>query len=233
MKNQRSKIGRWYQVRARYFEKRADRKRYGLKHGFGRGKAAWKNYGPPHRPAQYLIMREILGYPFIMSEHWNLCGQLVVMAALGLDLVEGFTIFAKMYGGKDILDRRTQGTTISNLINFIVRANDVSDVVNIDGIVEFKSYSTIQDQFLEDQKAGYKQVLLVTINQAGDVDPDGTIAHWVWFLGMDRSMNYVIYNPYDNLVETISKDVFPLAWETTPGNNGRYVAVIFKESGSN
>jgi hypothetical protein len=164
-------------------------------------------------------MFEEIGYEFedgvnpFPTVHHNLCGQLAVMEALGVSLEEGFEVFAGMgdrYQGilKDS-SREVYGTELQYLFAAFNRYADVR----------------VGDNELDqDIIAGNKVIALVTIKN-GVLHEQGNTAHWV-HVKTYGSSTVTFYNPFINETETLPRELFDAAWQSTPGNTGEYVKVV-------
>jgi hypothetical protein len=225
--------------------------------GFGYEMEEWGDYyqvypdGSIEEVAQYLAPGLIIteedrlaiidgtGDDVIFSTHYNLCGQLSVIAAMGLDFSEGLKIFAlitietwdkeDLYGikegdelydefkrGSDILRMPGMTTSYATLENFIEDAggSEVSASHMKNGTKE-----ALLDLLIK----GDKMISLVNIDGNGKLVPydDVTkpIAHWVWVQDIITTKSgetlVRIYNPFMNREEVYSWDEFAAAWDTT------------------
>ncbi len=190
--------------------------------GWGEGASAWERFATSGG-AQYLNLYELfrsMGFPpeyyeQFSTRHRNLCGELAVMAALGVSLEEGFARFAALGDVfKAILQNADEGTEADQLKDFI---NVFSDL----GWNGAYGSSSIMDA-VESIGRGEKIIALVSIDLAasGIVSDTGGTNHWVEIKYIDFTKEEVTYfNPYTNAVETISLEQFDGAWQKGSGGN--------------
>jgi hypothetical protein len=177
----------------------------------------WERYNTSGA-AQYLnleLLFKDLGFgdhTEYANPHFNLCGELAVMEAVGASLEDGFRMFGEMgeyY--QSILQAPDRETSSRDLEDFF-------DQFGWDA--ERKSGQGEDD--LEVQLMAGKSVLaLVTIDN-GLVSGDGTISHWVRVKNIDDE-SVIIYNPYSNREEIVDLETFMSSWDNvkeTPGNIG-------------
>jgi predicted double-glycine peptidase len=190
-------------------------------HGWGDGAAAWERF-TTSGGAQYLNLYELfrsMGFPLSYYEqfstrHKNLCGELAVMAALGISLEEGFARFAEL--GSNFIeiladpDRKTGADQLKNFINAFS---------NLGWSGQATTGSSVAVNSLLQE--GKKVIALVTIdvNTNGMVSGDGGTNHWVEIREINTDTGEIIYyNPYTNEVsEPISLAEFEQAWENASG----------------
>jgi hypothetical protein len=147
------------------------------------------------------------------ASHFNLCGQLAVMEALGIPLEIGFRTFADLGPSyRDILRNPDRGTYSDELREFIEATGTTVGVDN-------------RERELDGElRSGAKIVALVTIDE-GRVDAGGTTAHWVHVTQYQEN-SVTFYNPFSNEEETILTDEFKQAWSSTPDNEKRNVTMV-------
>lgn len=80
-----------------------------LAEDYGLGREPWSDYNPDPEVAQNLNLFEILGYGYPSTVHKNLCGELAVMAAMGLSLEEGLDLFAEVETSRMIVETNEDG----------------------------------------------------------------------------------------------------------------------------
>ena len=190
-----------------------------LSHNYGAGRDSWEFYWDEKlkpNAAQYLDLSlgELMGYGYPV--HYNLCGQLAVMASLGLDLQEGLQFFAgietsqpkfengeQVYNengdpvwesitGADILKEEYAGTYGWQLAAFMEEAGagDYGFEVGSSGKPPYNA-----DELAQAIASGNPPVALVSI----DTSDDGSLgskdesttpaAHWVTVLGVMPTQN--------------------------------------------
>lgn len=195
------------------------------------------------RAAQYLSPRNILEfrseftqshgqyYHAIRSVHFNLCGQLAVIEAMGINLPKGFRIFYEQVDDRDkdnsyILGNPNMGTYAADLIYFILAIAETQD----------ESWS-VEHQYLisrEDRVEALKT--LVERNEIVialvDIDPspmgNGCVgggvktAHWVVLQDIFDLAGEIflrLYNPFMNREEVYLWETFDRGWEMAELNS--------------
>jgi hypothetical protein len=103
-----------------------------LAEGYGRGREPWSTYNPDPDAAQYLSLFEILGDGYPRTVHRNLCGELAVMAAMGLSLEEGLRLFAEVRTTRMIVATGEDGQQKITWIN-ISGKDLLTDVIETGG----------------------------------------------------------------------------------------------------
>jgi hypothetical protein len=187
--------------------------------------------------AQYMSPRLLTGNQHLIdSIHYYLCGELSVIAALGLDIEEGMNIFANTKDYDDrILNHPDRETYASELENFINEAGrgQFNDAYTKSG----DNAIDTPEEFIEHLEAGDKVIALVNIdgNQDGQLmsmDESGRdISHWVWVQDIiptkeDDKPLVRVYNPYMNREEVYDWDTFAGAYEHTRGNDSMNLTVV-------
>jgi hypothetical protein len=217
---------------------------------YGKGKkGSWEEHTDPEKgddPAQYLDVNELAEFGrYWPRYHFNLCGELAVIAALDLDLKEGLLLFKKVNGyeplnadgtkwgsisGEDILNDRNKTTSGYTLANFFEKASG--------GALEasFKAGNIKAEEMANMLNEGKSLVALVNIdgNQDGRLDAldqsGDAIAHWVTVLDVveppEGPALVRVYNPYMNREEVYTWDTFQDGWAHTEGNTTQYGLVV-------
>ena len=199
-----------------------------LRGEWGQGWEVWKEYGSQARAAQYLFVKRILGSPYRDSYHFNLCGQLAVCAAVGVDIRSGLSTFARIRDGygKTILMDPQKTTHVNHLVWFFekFRYKAIYRTDKYFGLKKFKN--------LIDRSRDQRLIMLVTIDPKGRISTmrknveigQRSIAHWVYFifLAADNQSVY-IYNPFHNKIEAVDLDLFLESWKITAGNSSQYL----------
>jgi len=210
-------------------------------HGFGRGFWGAEYYagGDPQNfsAAQYLSPRNILesetdsttrqlGYTHaIRSTHFNLCGQLAVIEALGINLTQGLRTFYEEVdhpnqSGRTILGNPNRGTYASELIQFILavadQRNEKWEVTH-----HYLPWAAGRlDAIIEMIESADLVIALVNIDPSqtgkGRVGMGGSTAHWVTLqevVEMAGEIFLRLYNPFMNREELYLWEVFDRSWE--------------------
>jgi hypothetical protein len=171
-------------------------------YGYHDGKEAWSHYlNPDSSAAQYLKLAYLfaavgdLNYSDYTDEnynpHYNLCGELALMEAVGVSLEEGLKKFRDTVSA-DILRDVGVGTSHTHLETFFEAFGWNSDHSQDD-----HSGTSLK----EDVSNGHSTLALVTIdNQGGQVDANGNTAHWVGIKEIEDG-EVRIYNPFTNKIE--------------------------------
>jgi len=199
----------------------------------------------PHA-AQYMSPRLITKNGNLMNSiHNNLCGELAVIAALGLDLAEGLNLFAEIeissddrniyrggvegawtpVLGADILNDGSVGTTYLTLVNFIDHATNGKYTGTKHSSNNNQEEFGSVDYLKESIQNGNKVIALVNIDTVNDGnlramdDTNDPVAHWIEVqdvITTKEGETYVrVYNPYMNREEIYDEETFMAAWETT------------------
>jgi hypothetical protein len=213
---------------------------------YGNGKHVWdelkKNI---EDPGQYLDLKLLFSDPYSIfaSPHYNLCGELAVLAALGIDLKEGLEFFKGLtfqrykidkYGeiirkkdgtpetynisGKDIL-KNGWTTSAGDLMLFMNKLIDLK----VEKYVVADYRRTINDfnNAVLNQKP---MIALVNLNKKtgflqGATKSTNEVAHWVTILDVVQNHKgdkfVLVYNPFNNQNEFYNWDTFDAAWKET------------------
>jgi len=227
--------------------------------GYGEGiRAKWERWNrTPDNPevAQYLNLGSVFedsSYPV----HFNLCGQLVVMGLLGLDLKDGLQRFSQLptgtsvqqedgsfeweaFTGDRILRNQFLGTEGHQLASFFkvesgrpARFDKASNNIQPEPLAD----AATMRQWLGEGRA---LVALVNIDktQQGLLRPldqaTSSAAHWVGVLDVTTTRSgetlVRVYNPYMNEEQFYSWDFFQAAWESTKGNDYTHYGMVVAE----
>lgn len=218
-----------------------------LSNGFGQGPRSWEDYTADNaNAAQYFRLRE-LAYEWGWDEHeeygasngvhYNLCGQLAVIGAVGDTLPDGLSLFNDIVfktssdevrdHGEDVL-KENRSTWYYHLRDFLREYG-------------WEAGSSTGDVSLEDLisdlRGGEAVVALVNLDTWTEVlvpgEGDRYTAHWVTVLQVLRTVDgrdaVRVYNSFQNREEYYTWDRFHAVWEETDGNssvcmrvNGRY-----------
>lgn len=103
-----------------------------LAEGYGRGREPWSAYNPDPDVVQNLSLFEILGDGYPRTVHRNLCGELAVMAAMGLSLEDGLRLFAEVHTTRMIVETGEDGRQNITWIN-ISGKDLLTDVIESGG----------------------------------------------------------------------------------------------------
>lgn len=201
------------------------------------------------RKSQFLNLEDVFeegkGYPTV---HYALCGELSVMAALGLDIQSGLETFNSLQGlsvpvwdsndnhvkvngvpqyttgtGADILTHERCPTLGSNLTAFL-KAGGVGDCTWGGNFMQPADLAKRIDN-------GEHLIALVNMDNTDgklrSVESSASdVSHWVTILGVLPTGGgepvVRVYNPYRNTEELYSWSTFKGAWAETPGNSTRY-----------
>lgn len=204
--------------------------------GFGYGVRVWDKYRYfESTVAQYMSPYMITQNTRLRnSVHYNLCGELAVMASTGADISDGLNKFATLSGGTDIINNN-KTTSAYILANFITALSFIKyDVPEIPrNSIAIKEYETFDIAL----NSGDIIIALVNIdisregNLRGMNESSRKVAHWVWvqkvFMIEDRKFVRV-YNPYMNREEIYSYERFLSSYAQTYGNTSTYLSVYAK-----
>jgi hypothetical protein len=144
------------------------------------------------------------------------------MQALGISLQEGFSKFLELGDSfAENLQNPEEGTTSEDLKQLIDAFSDSGWLGQTTSLTTEATTSMLQQ--------GKQVVALVAIDtdpsQEGSVSSTGDIAHWVHITKIENG-NVTYYNPYVNSSQSVSVEQFNAAWESTPGNNSSFTAVV-------
>ncbi len=199
--------------------------------------------------AQYMSPRLITGNLELMFKtHNNLCGQLAVIAALGLDIGEGIEIFANINDHYKRIINDPEATTYANhLSKFIDSVGD--DRFGAAYSVSGDDAIDTPEEFIEHLEAGDKVISLVNIDSSTSgkgklKDEDKVIPgskntpHWVWVQEIiltkeDDNPLVRVYNPYMNREEVYDWNTFSAAYYSTAGNDKHNHSVVAPSSSQN
>ncbi len=216
-------------------------------HGFGGGFWQAQFYAAGNTDqltaAQYLSPRNILEaeeagshqpvgyYQAIRSTHFNLCGQLAVIEAMGISLPQGLRIFYDAVDKKDqwgstILGNPNRGTYASELIDFIFaigsRNGEKWELSHHYLASAGRRVSSLAELIANADVV----IALVNIDPsrtgAGRVGMRGDTAHWVTIQDLFQMAgeNFIrIYNPFVNREELYLWEVFDQGWEMAELNS--------------
>jgi hypothetical protein len=188
-------------------------------YGYGDGKDAWWKYYIGTGAAQNLDLSKLMkelgidDYDLYAKPHFNLCGWLATMEALGIPLEEGFRILASLY--PDHLKNSQAQANASELTQFI---NEFSD----NGWSAESKYTMgeIELSLIQD----HKTIVLVALdgnNHFSTCKNDAKSGHWIRI----RSINgeeVTYYDSLSNNEKTVTRKEFEVAWESAqyvPGNS--------------
>jgi hypothetical protein len=179
----------------------------------------------------YLLTRN----PDLMNtNHNNLCGELAVIAALGLDIGEGIEIFANIEDYKDrIINDAGEGTSPDNLRQFIDAVGDK----RFDTAYIKKGDDAINtpEEFKKNLESGNKVICLVNINgndngKLTGVDSTYDIPHWISVQDVittkDNKTLVRVYNPYMNREEVYDWDTFAASYAITTESSVANISVV-------
>ena len=221
---------------------------------YGGGRAKWDEYSRGQTAGQYLNLNQLFKDPAMVypSAHFNLCGELAVLAALNFDLIEGMKVFmdlpllrirAKNNGeeetytihGSDILRDRTLTTSTSDLIAFI---NALLGQNN--SKYERAVYPRTKDDFNKFASSGKPMLALVNLNKhtkliQGATQSASEVPHWVTILNMTTNLSgekiVLVYNPYNNQQEYYNWTTFEAAWKATYFDNELNSSYVYIKPG--
>lgn len=205
--------------------------------GFGGGVEVWDRYHiGDTKIAQYMSPRRLTSsYKLRDSIHYNLCGELAVINALGIGIEYGFVKFAEMAGGTEILNTNmtTSGYVLANLIS------------KIDGgkysVPEIPRNSFgIHNPVTMYKMTWNKDIIISLVNidtykygNLRDINVSRhSVAHWVWVQKVfeyDGNSFVRVYNPYMNREEIYSWEIFESAYRQTRGNTSKWLSVYAKK----
>lgn len=161
------------------------------------------------RAAQYLSL-EAVG---IRRIHYNLCGEIVVAALVGMDMMPVLEKWLGYYGRARRILSANQVTGLGDLRNML-------QMVGLDGeILRFDSKNRVTPKRLWGCTPA---IVGVGIDRGGKVRRDGTIRHWVGLLDIapvGLSGWARIYNPFHNREEAV-------AWRDLLDRWGRLTSVL-------
>lgn len=192
-----------------------------MTNGFEQGFDVWSQRGYyiiPSSP-QYMSPYAIIKDPRLKNRlHYNLCGQLACIAAMGISLEEGMKAFLELPFGLNILNNN-KTTHWAHLATFLKKLG----ATNIN-IKDGESIETL------------KGIMIALVNidtrQGGQLmslkDSSKPTAHWVWVKWVGVLTLY-IYNPYTNASEPYSLKQFAAAHERTKGNSSRLLTIVAEE----
>lgn len=209
-----------------------------LADGFGEGPDAWgldsANFTTPEaRAAQYFRMRELVQEWGLATEyeagtyqatHYNLCGQLAVIAAVGDTVPHGLSVFHSTDSGREII-REGRTTAWWDLEQFFGQYQGWA--------AESATGAVSQGELAEQLRQGEAVVALVSLNKLTGFleqgDQSRHIAHWVTVLEVlptqDGQGAVRVYNSLQNREEYYTWAYFYDAWRTTNGNSSTFVRV--------
>ncbi|MGD8456669.1 MAG: LysM domain-containing protein [Anaerolineales bacterium] len=185
--------------------------------------------------AQFMSPYLLTGNPeLINTNHNNLCGQLAVIAALGLGIGEGIELFAYIDDYTfNIIKDPEEGTYASDLEKFI---NAVGDD-RFDTAYTKKGDDAINtpEEFKKNLESGNKVICLVNINgndngKLAGVGSSRDISHWISVQDVittkDNKTLVRVYNPYMNREEVYDWDTFSSAYAITTESSVANISVV-------
>jgi hypothetical protein len=219
-------------------------------HGFGRGWRPWEDYTTEGASAaQYFRMRALAeewgwaDVDYYPQTHYNLCGELSVIGAVGGVIPDGLDLFndldfvtdhtvtvnkgkenereIKLDTGAHVF-KNNLGTWASHLEEFFEAYGWEAVVDTGDATVE---------NLTEELEVGRAVVALVELSTTnGFLEPEGGTAHWVSVLQVlhtrDGEDIVRIYNPFQNREEYYRWDHFYACWTQTPYNSSVCLRVL-------
>lgn len=208
---------------------------------YGKGVVGeWKKFAASPAVAQYLNLRKMLGSIRFPEAHFNLCGELAVMATLGIGLEAGLRTFTNLPtgDGDDILADSSRGTLGSKLAEFYIFAGAALDArfFRAENLAQ-PSPLAEPPQLLQMLDEGKKLVMLVNIDTAGNkgqlkpmAASNKKVAHWAALLDVTTAQNEQVvlrmYNSFHNQEEFYTWPALRGAWKETNGNSSKYGMVI-------
>jgi hypothetical protein len=201
-------------------------------------------YSDPYKGAQYLIPDKLVSEKVQSkvgnlrnSYNGNLCGQLAIIAALGLDIEEGMNIFSEFVSqGYNIL-QNDETTSDLNLINFFkVAVGKRINEIYTTRLNDEKPLNT-KDEFAETLASGNIIIANVTIDSTQEgrlMDRESShtdTPHWVWVQEIiptkeDDNPLVRVYNPFMNREEVYDWNTFSSAYEDTVNENLKLAVVV-------
>ncbi|MFN2149395.1 MAG: C39 family peptidase [Anaerolineales bacterium] len=195
--------------------------------GYGDGLEPWEAYwaGGAVQNLNLSLLFQLMGDPDYAQyavKHSNLCGILAVMEALGVSLEEGFARWKDLGDGfVDVLMNGGKGTEDWQLERYINAFSDYGWGAQVASL----SIRALPDLLDRNEQVIALVTIDTTLGANGTVSDEGQVSHWVHIISMnDEIVRY--YNPYTNCEQTVGVNDFEQAWETTPGNTGRFTAVV-------
>jgi len=204
-----------------------------LGHGFGAGPGAWQDFTAPEaNAAQYFQLNELAEawgwddageYGSSNGTHYNLCGELAVIGAVGDAIPEGLTLFKdEVDGGMDIL-KNNKTTHWSDLIDFFIKYEWGPKMLT--GCID-------QKELAKGLRNG-AVVALVNLSKVNEILEPGEgnnyTAHWVTVLQVLKTKDGLdavrVYNSFENRDEYYTWDYFHDVWERTNGNSSTCLRV--------
>jgi hypothetical protein len=205
---------------------------------FGEGPDAWDlgqaNFTfPEANAAQYFRMRELVQEWGLATEyeagtykatHYNLCGELAVIAAVGDTVPHGLSVFHSTDSGREIIK---QGWTTGwwDLEELFAQYEGWA--------AESATGAISQGELAEQLRQDEAVVALISLNTSSghleQGDGEQHIAHWVTVLEVldtqDGQGAVRVYNSLQNREEYYTWAYFYDAWRTTNGNSSTFLRV--------
>jgi hypothetical protein len=202
-----------------------------LPNGFGGGRRPWLDYtADDANAAQYFRIKELAeewgwenpdDYQASSGIHYNLCGELAVIGAVGDTVPEGLGVFDEMDDDDDIL-QKNRTTGFGDLQDFFVEYGWEADYET--------GQATVED-LADELRLGRAVVVLADLNSTNSLlQPGGGTPHWftvLQVLGTNGGGNAVrVYNSFQNREEYYTWGRFYDSWKKTTGNSSVSLRVL-------